>query len=91
MINGLIGDIRETEEGIFSRLLLNQIVDSLANKYKAIVSLRMAKYTQKEAGIILGVTRAGAGAMEKRAMQLMVLKATELTQEGERNGNSQMP
>lgn len=56
------------EDDLFSNLSLAAAVNQLPNKYKAVIALRLAGYTQKECGSLLGFTRSAVGFIQKKAL-----------------------
>jgi DNA-directed RNA polymerase specialized sigma24 family protein len=58
----------EEEEAIIRKLLLIEAVQLLPPKYKAVLALRMAGYSQRECGQIMGLTRAAIGFIQKKSL-----------------------
>ena len=65
----MIATVYLDEDKIISRLLLLEAVQRLQPKYAAVIALRSAGYSQQECGVILGVTRAAIGFIQKRAIK----------------------
>lgn len=57
------------EDTLLDKIVVRQIVDSLPDRLRAVLALRLEGYTQNECAVILGVTRAAVNAMQKRAHQ----------------------
>ncbi len=52
-------------------ILLEDSIDRLPQKEKAVLALRYAGYTQHECGVIIGVTRSAVGFIHKRAIAMV--------------------
>lgn len=60
---------REQEETIHNRITLKESIRRLHPRHRAVLALRMAGFTQKDCGIVLGVTRPAIGHMHRRALE----------------------
>jgi len=58
-------------EKLESRLAIEETVDKLPVKEKVVLTLRLAGYTQRECGFIIGMTRSAVGIIYKRAVTLL--------------------
>jgi len=72
---------RADEEGVINNMHLMSMFTDLPPKQQVVLALRTAGYTQKECGIILGVTRAAVGFNYHRAVQLLREAANDGTDE----------
>ena len=59
------------DEMILLGIDIKRSFDKLTAKHRAIVALRMAGYTQRECGEIVGLTRAAVGISYKKAKTII--------------------
>jgi len=52
-------------------LILFMASQRLPNKERAVLALRMAGYTQRECGAVIGMTRSAVGIIYKRSLALL--------------------
>lgn len=65
----------ETEIKADNNIFLEAALDMLPEKERAVIALRLAGYTQKECGSIVGLTRAAIGTIYKRGLEMLSTNA----------------
>jgi len=58
-------------EKIESAVAIDEIISKLPVKEKVVIALRLAGYTQRECGVMIGMTRSAVGIIYKRAINLL--------------------
>ena len=61
----------QTEGEILDHVLLQQAVDQLSDRHRAVIGLVMGKYTRREIALLLGIPRTTATNIYREALNIL--------------------